>query len=310
MTLTTTRIEPYKRASKSAHALSLHTGVLRATPKQVQKHGTFDNIINWGNSERRFENANYINDPEAVTIASSKLLTARRLGEARVAQPEWTTDKSVAEGWFNDGNDVLCRTLLRASGGKGITLAGVSENDGATAAAGDEWRTNDGGVTGNTSVGDNGRAANTNRRGNVVRRTELVNAPMYTKYVKKADEYRVHVFDGEVIDIQQKRRRQELSRHEVDFQIRNTDSGWVFCRDDVDCPDGVRSTAVSAVSALRLDFGAVDIGYNRHQGAATVYEVNTAPGLEGTTLEKYRAALIMRLPFLTGGSYNRRRTQA
>jgi D-alanine-D-alanine ligase-like ATP-grasp enzyme len=36
-----------------------------------------------------------------------------------------------------------------------------------------------------------------------------------------------------------------------------------------------------------LDFGAVDIIYNAKRNECYVLEVNTAPGLEGTTVEKY-----------------------
>jgi len=48
--------------------------------------------------------------------------------------------------------------------------------------------------------------------------------------------------------------------------------------------------ALAAVSALGLDFGAVDIIYNEHENQYYVLEVNTAPGLEGTTVEKYAEA--------------------
>ena len=58
-------------------------------------------------------------------------------------------------------------------------------------------------------------------RGIVVCTTQddLPRAPLYTRYVKKAAEYRVHVFGGRVIDVQQKRRRAGVE--EVDNQIRN-----------------------------------------------------------------------------------------
>jgi D-alanine-D-alanine ligase-like ATP-grasp enzyme len=40
-----------------------------------------------------------------------------------------------------------------------------------------------------------------------------------------------------------------------------------------------------------LDFGAVDVIYNRAQDKAYVLEVNTAPGLEGSTLDNYVEAI-------------------
>lgn len=118
---------------------------------------------------------------------------------------------------------------------------------------------------------------------------DVPNAPLYTKYIPKYDEYRVHVFGGEVIDIQQKRRRHDYDQP-IDSRVRNATGGWVFCRGDVEAPDNVMEEAQRAVRALRLDFGAVDIGFTRRSGRATVYEVNCAPGLEGTTVSRYAAA--------------------
>lgn len=136
----------------------------------------------------------------------------------------------------------------------------------------------------------------------------LPHAPMYTKYVKKAEEYRIHVAFGEVIDAQMKKRRLEVHENEVNWQIRNAHNGWVFARDGVDPPRCVKAAAVASVSALGLDFGAVDIGYNVKKGEAVVYEVNTAPGLEGTTLDTYYTAFVKRFPQLTTGAYRRRRS--
>lgn len=118
----------------------------------------------------------------------------------------------------------------------------------------------------------------------------LPQAPLYTEYVKKADEYRVHVVDGEVIDVQQKRRRRDYDR-EIHNQIRNCENGWVYCREEVNCPEVVSDAGRRAVRALGLHFGAADLGFNRHYQAATCYEVNTAPGLEGTTVRRYAGAL-------------------
>jgi len=112
-------------------------------------------------------------------------------------------------------------------------------------------------------------------------------APLYVKYIKKQEEYRIHVFRGEVIDIQQKKKRQEIPNEEVNYQIRNHQNGWVYCRDGVHPPQSVLDNAIRAVDSLYLDFGAVDVIWNNHYQQAYVLEVNTAPGLEGTTLTKY-----------------------
>lgn len=296
--MATLRIDPYKPASRGAKSLSRYSGILRATARQIQLHGSFTHIINWGNSERRFEHANYTNIPEAVAVASDKLRSCRELRTGGIATAAFTTDCERAIGWLADDIPVLARQYLRASGGRGITYYEPgqyrrSDNGSETAS-----------TTDSAERAGNGRGAA--RAGVAGRR--IVEAPLYTKYIKKANEYRIHVFDGVVIDIQQKRKRQEIPNEEINYQIRNHTNGWVYCHDNVQCPSIAVDNAIRAVAVLGLDFGAVDVGYNDNNEAACVYEVNTAPGLEGTTLEKYREALERRFPQIARGAYARRRT--
>lgn len=128
-------------------------------------------------------------------------------------------------------------------------------------------------------------------RGIVVaeRNEDIVPAPLYTQYIKKISEFRVHVVRGEVIDIQQKRKRADFEG-ETNTKIRNHQNGWVYCRENLESPADLQEQALKAVAALGLDFGAVDLIYNQRAHKSYVLEVNTAPGLEGTTLEKYVAA--------------------
>lgn len=116
---------------------------------------------------------------------------------------------------------------------------------------------------------------------------ELIPAPLYTKYIPKKAEYRVHVFKGEVFDIQRKMRNRSVPDDDVNWQIRNHGNGFIFGREGVSLPDEVHDLCVQTVEALGLDFGAVDLIYNEHRDMYYVLEVNTAVGLEGTTLEKY-----------------------
>jgi glutathione synthase/RimK-type ligase-like ATP-grasp enzyme len=122
-------------------------------------------------------------------------------------------------------------------------------------------------------------------KGIVVCTTELVPAPLYTKEFKKTNEYRVHVWGNEVLDIQEKRKRLGTGPSS-DCDIWNHGNDFVFARQNVECPDSVKDAAILAVKALGLDFGAADVGYNTN-GDVAVFEVNTAPGLTGTTLTKY-----------------------
>lgn len=116
----------------------------------------------------------------------------------------------------------------------------------------------------------------------------LPDLPLYTLYVKKKKEFRVHVFGGQVIDVQQKKKRNGV---EADSLIRNHDNGWIFAHEDVVEPTGLRELGVQAVQALGLDFGAVDIIWNEKQNKCFVLEVNTAPGLSDSTAEKYANAI-------------------
>lgn len=119
----------------------------------------------------------------------------------------------------------------------------------------------------------------------------LVNAPLYVKYKKKRKEFRVHVFQNQVIDVAEKRKRLNGTVDQFNGHIRNLSNGWVFCRDGVVRPDGLDELAVNACRALGLDFGAVDIIWNERENKCYVLEVNTAPGLEGTTLFNYTNAI-------------------
>lgn len=119
----------------------------------------------------------------------------------------------------------------------------------------------------------------------------LPDAPLYTKYVKKAAEYRVNVAFGSIINIRQKRRRTEFEG-EVNNLCRTHDNGWVFCSEGVDKEnERLRNLAINSISCLGLDFGAVDIIYNKHFDAYYVLEVNSAPGMEGETLQNFINAL-------------------
>ena len=118
-------------------------------------------------------------------------------------------------------------------------------------------------------------------------------APLYTRYIKKSQEYRVHVFRGAVIDRQRKVLRSSLAGSQgINWNVRNTANGFVFQRENLNVPPACEAAAVAAVSALGLDFGAVDVIWNEHHRAAFVLEVNTAPGVEGTTVTKYTQAFM------------------
>jgi hypothetical protein len=125
----------------------------------------------------------------------------------------------------------------------------------------------------------------------ISKKEELPDAPLYVEYIKKEQEYRIHVgrsHNGyDIIAEQRKARRLEVPSEQVDWQVRNHSNGFVFVRQSCSPPAGVRDAATRALNASGLDFGAVDVIYNEHERKAYVLEINCAPGLEGKTIADY-----------------------
>jgi hypothetical protein len=125
---------------------------------------------------------------------------------------------------------------------------------------------------------------------------DIPRAPLYVQYIKKQKEFRVHVCYGEVIDVQEKRKRNDLPEgFEANYQVRNHQTGWVYCRENIEEPGDLRPMAIRVVQELGLDFGAVDLIWNEKRNEVYVLEVNTAPGLEGQTVSKYAEAFVKNL---------------
>jgi hypothetical protein len=123
----------------------------------------------------------------------------------------------------------------------------------------------------------------------IVEKGEAIpDAPLYTKYVFKNREYRVHASPNGVIDTQQKVR--DPNQEPKSWKIRSHDNGFIFQRKNI-TPNAKRDElACLAVKTLGLDFGAVDIVEDK-KGIFYVLEINTAPGLEGQTVVAYNNAL-------------------
>lgn len=122
------------------------------------------------------------------------------------------------------------------------------------------------------------------------RGVDFVAAPLYTKYVKKTEEWRIHVFEGRVIAKQKKLKRNDFDG-EVNWRIRNHDNGFIYAREVAEPHQDIVDQAVAAVACIPgLCFGAVDVIWNQQQGRAYVLEVNTAPGLSGQTVTDYADA--------------------
>lgn len=114
-------------------------------------------------------------------------------------------------------------------------------------------------------------------------------APLYTQYVKKEEEYRVH-FVKDASDPYVQRKVRVLEVQNPDWKVRNLRGGFRYANAPENVgqvPALVLSEAKKAFEGTGLDFCCVDVIYNRHSDKAYVLEVNTAPGLMGKTLEFY-----------------------
>ena len=109
-------------------------------------------------------------------------------------------------------------------------------------------------------------------------------APVYTKYKKKKQEFRVHVFQGKVVHVLEKRKKTGTENFS---KVRNLANGYVFCSDSVIEPNGLRDLALRAAKVTSSDFAGVDIGYNEKKDELFVIEVNSAPGIQGSNLTRY-----------------------
>lgn len=121
----------------------------------------------------------------------------------------------------------------------------------------------------------------------------VVQCPVYTQYRKKKKEFRVHIFGDSVVSVLEKRKKKDADKTET--KIRNTANGYVFCRQDVVKPPGIRELAIQASKVTKSHFKGVDIGYNEKLNQLFVIEVNSAPGMEGSTVVDYSNTILQTL---------------
>lgn len=196
---------------------------------------------------------NFLNGMASDTVLN-KLTCLDTLSKKKVPAVAFTTDRAVVRQWLQSGERVYVRRVLRGSAGEGIE---VLEGENA----------------------------------------EIPTAPLYTLGVKgKRREYRIHVYNKDGVKrfwIQQKLRRQGFQENDkYDNTVRNLDHGWIFAHNDITPPkESTVGAAVAAVEAFGLDFGAVDLIERDKGGEPFVLEINTAPGLEGSTVDFYASCI-------------------
>lgn len=247
------RILPYRQGSRGARALADALGgrVLKLEGSAYTPRQS-DCIVNWGN-------IGYIREPLLGRLEQFKNdpCLIRRASNKRTFFQTMTNggyNEIIPRYWTDRGGipddcfPIVCRTVLAGHSGDGIVMADTRE--------------------------------------------QLVAAPLYVQYLKKKDEYRVHVGrlpSGEltILAVQRKARRTAIPSNEVNWQIRNHNNGFIFQREGIDPPVSVIDAARNTLGCLGLDFGAVDVIWNANLQRAYVLEINTAPGLEGQTVEDY-----------------------
>src|SRR5690606_6670178 len=133
-----------------------------------------------------------LNKPESVRLASNKLETFKILDAAGVSIPEYGTQREAAFMFLNEGHNVVVRHTLTGHSGEGIEIL---------------------------------KSEGLNRLHDF---DTIPKAPLYTKYLKKDQEYRIHVFQGEVFFEQRKARKKEVPADQVNWQIRNHANGFIF----------------------------------------------------------------------------------
>ena len=242
------RIYPYRMGSQSSRAIARALNILQVYPDRRYRPRRNDLIINWGNSHIPNWYTNHWLNEPRIVSNASNKLKAFMIMQ----------EYNISHPPFLTTPETMKEHFRNYPEEIWLARTNLYGNSGE----GIEILTNE---------------------------TPFVNALLYTKYIKKKYEYRIHVFQNEILHIQQKRKRLEFDIEDPNPYIRNLNNGWIFACNDIVIPtNDVLTQSLKVIPALGLDFGAVDIIWNEHQNKAYVLEVNTAPGLTGTTLIKYK----------------------
>lgn len=289
-------IYPYMAGSKSVKKLKelLGAKIIKLENSKYRPKAS-DIVINYGNSRiPSWLNADVaiLNHPDKVRIASNKLDTFVALQNANVPTVPFTTNKSEAERWLSEGTKVFVRTILNGHSGAGIEVVQQQVSSSTPEIVEelnqllDEYYNSTDDPTDQFIIQELQKTLDENEVQEDVTVPELSDAPLYTKGVSNAGEYRVHVADGEVILYQKKSRKVDEEGNVItpdgeEADVRNLASNWVYRTGNLRRLERVEDLAVLAINELGLDFGSVDIIMDT-DGEVYVLEVNTASGLGNT----------------------------
>jgi len=122
---------------------------------------------------------------------------------------------------------------------------------------------------------------------------QLVDAPVYVSYQKKTNEFRVNLFKDEVVCVREKRLKTGYIKPEGrDGRVRSHNNGYVFCEPLQALPEHVIEMAKKAAKITASDIVGVDLAYHKPTDYWFLLEVNSAPGMEGKTIEQYTEVIL------------------
>lgn len=263
-----------RRIAEGLRALGHRVGLDTVGCKRSTRGSRY--IINWGVSrwhmaDFRARHTTLSNEMMGVDNCRDKILTLRRLTDENV--PCIQSAVHADAGW-----DVAVQEWLRED--KKIVVR-------------------------HTTTGHSGAGIEIIREGG-----NIPAAPLYTRYFRKDAEYRVHVAFGEVIHIQQKRRRNGWEGEQEDALVRTHANGYVFTTQNLDCDakayrPALVDLALKAAAACGVNHAAVDILVrHRRQGPnMVVCELNSAPACDAdSTREAYVRLFSGRIQALRGAA--------
>jgi len=262
------RVDGRAYAPGHGRKLAEDLGCECVSKSQPPAHGNVNErrlIFNYGRASWpkwfRKDRHTWLNQPKFRANAADKIKCFGVLGEAEVPIIPWTLDHRRAQQWLDEGNTVYCRGTANGKKGQGIQVIRPLQQE------------------------------------------EPQRVPkhqaFYTVGKPDRDEYRVNVFGGKVIDCTMKKRigaekMKARGIDEVNMDVRNLKGGWIYARQDINPSAQTKMIALLAVKACGLNHGGVDV-FQYPNGDAEICEVNTAPGMRGTTRKNYQAAIEERL---------------
>lgn len=117
--------------------------------------------------------------------------------------------------------------------------------------------------------------------------SEMVYSPLFTQFVENTREYRVYVFDGDVIDVLEKVANDDVTNK----YIRTESNHYIYTRPTtVPKLASLGKACKDAAEALGLTFAGVDVLVDG-EGEIYVLETNTAPGIGQITAKRIADAM-------------------